>query len=105
MSDGLVTYEVAIPYVDYHEPEELKLGVYEYHGRFYKLEDVVRMHYDDTLWVSYTPLWTDPRYTGMRTSLRTLGDFVENFTWRGVGYDGAEVDSSREPCDGASEGA
>lgn len=86
-------------------PEDLRLGVYRYHGRYYLVDKLCRSHYDDTLWVAYTPLWTDPRYTGPRTSLRTLHDFLDSFEYVGATYDGQPVDSSREPCDDASEGA
>lgn len=91
--------------------ESLRPGVYRYHGRYYLFEHLCRAHGDDelvpadTLFVAYTPLWTDPDYRGARTSLRRLENFVENFEYVGVTYEGEPIDSSREPCDGASEGA
>lgn len=87
------------------EVDDLKIGIYEHHGRFYKFEDLCRMHSDDTLYVSYTPLWTDPRYRGPRTSIRPLQEFCDEFNYVGPVYSGEPVNSTREPCEGASEGA
>lgn len=81
----------------------VKAGVYRYHGRYYLFDKLMRNHYDDSVHVSYIPLWVDPAYTGPRTSFRTLEDFTEKFEYVGETYEGEPVDDTHPPCEPSGE--